>query len=240
MIFGRARPGRRDGEVAEWPGARVRFRVNKRAKRVSLRLDLASGEVLAIAPSERKLADAEAFARSKTDWIARRLARASTRAPFAPGQVIPFQGASLRLAQGEGAMAARLSEDGSELTAGGDADGFSRRVTAWLKRRARATLVERSSFHAGRLHLPPPVVSLNDARTRWGSCTTATAAIRYNWRLILAPPSVLDYVAAHEVAHLLEANHGPRFWAVVERLYGDPADARRWLKAHGASLHAVG
>ena len=138
------------------------------------------------------------------------------------------------------AAAARLSADGDVLTAGGDGDGFSRRVTAWLKRQAREVLTARSAVHADRLGLPAPTVSLNDARTRWGSCTTGAGAIRYNWRLILAPEGVLDYVAAHEVAHLLEANHGPRFWAVVERLSGDPSAARRWLKDPGAALHALG
>lgn len=240
MIFGRGGPRRRDGEVVEWPGARVRLKVNSRARRVSLRLDMQSGEVLAIAPSERKLADAEAFARSKTEWIARRLARATERSRFEPGAEIPFRGRTVRLAQAPGAAAARLSDDGSVLSAGGDADGFARRVTTWLKRQARETLAARSAVHAARLRLPAPVVSLNDAKTRWGSCTTGAGTIRYNWRLILAPETVLDYVAAHEVAHLLEANHGPRFWAVVERLYGDPAPARRWLRTNGAALHALG
>lgn len=240
MIFGRGKPGRRDGEVAEWPGARVRLRVNKRAKRISLRLDLASGEVLAVAPSERMLPQAEAFARTKTDWIARRLARTTQRVAFAPGEELPFKGRTLRLTQGVGASAALLSPDGTTLSAGGDTEGFARRVAAWLKRHAREALTERSAFYASELDLPAPAVSLNDARTRWGSCTTGAATIRYSWRLILAPDAVLDYVAAHEVAHLIEANHGPRFWALVERLYGDPAAARRWLKTHGASLHAVG
>ena len=99
-------------------------------------------------------------------------------------------------------------------------------------------------MHCSALDCALPKVNLQDARTRWGSCRGAhpgrLAAIRYNWRLVLGPPEVLDYVAAHECAHLIEANHGPRFWAVVHSLYGDPAAARAWLKAHGARLHAVG
>jgi predicted metal-dependent hydrolase len=88
-----------------------------------------------------------------------------------------------------------------------------------------------------------PSVAVMDARARWGSCTPehrgAAARIRYSWRLILAPPWVADYVVAHECAHLIEANHGPRFWALVERLFGDPAPARKWLKAEGVGLHAL-
>lgn len=113
-----------------------------------------------------------------------------------------------------------------------------------VKRHALEVLTARTRIYSSRLDQPLPVIGVADARTRWGSCRKAgrgrPAAIRYNWRLALAPFAVADYVCAHEAAHLIEANHGPKFWALVQRLNGDPAPHRRWLKDHGDELHAFG
>jgi hypothetical protein len=137
-----------------------------------------------------------------------------------------------------GRGAARLSP--GVIRSGGEDDAFAHRVLNLLRREALADLAARTAVHAAALGVPMPRVSLNDAGGRWGSCTPARGTIRYSWRLIAAPPSVLDYLAAHEVAHLKEANHGPSFWALVERLYGDPRPARDWLKREGAALHGLG
>ena len=116
--------------------------------------------------------------------------------------------------------------------------------TTNLKRRALAVLGERTAHYAARLGAPAPKVAVADAKSRWGSCHPGRAggegSIRYSWRLALAPFEVADYVAAHECAHLLELNHGPRFWAHVRDLVGDPRRHRAWLRAHGARLHAFG
>jgi predicted metal-dependent hydrolase len=136
------------------------------------------------------------------------------------------------------------------LRAFGADDAFARSVVRLLKRHALEVLTERTAVHAAALGRPMPRVAIADAKGRWGSCrparpATRTAAgdhgsIRYSWRLALAPFEVADYVAAHETAHLLEANHSPRFWALVRDLYGVEAGPRAWLREHGARLHAFG
>lgn len=240
-MFGRARRPQ-PGDVVDVAGAPVRLAVNPRARRISLRLD-ARGAVVATAPSARALAQAEAFARSRAGWIAERLAARPAQSALKPGAVIPLRGRPVRLVAVPGRGAARLT--GEAVAAGGDSDAFARRVRRLLRAEALADLQARTAVHAAALGLPSPAVAVADARTRWGSCTPPRGPgdrgrVRYSWRLVLAPPFVLDYVAAHEVAHLREANHGPAFWSLCARLYGDVAPARAWLKAHGAALHAVG
>lgn len=230
------------GDLVEVDGAPVRLTVNPRARRLSLRLDAAKGEVVAVAPTARALPHALAFARSRSAWIAERLSARPVSVPLLPGQAIPLRGRPVRLVASGGHGAARIEDD--VISAGGEGDAFSRRVRRLLRTEALADVSARTAAHAAALGAPQPLVSVTDARTRWGSCTPGRGRergrIRYSWRLVLSPPWVLDYVAAHEVAHLVEANHQPAFWAVCERLYGDVRPARAWLEAHGPALHAVG
>jgi predicted metal-dependent hydrolase len=125
------------------------------------------------------------------------------------------------------------------LTVAGEPEHAPRRLLDWLKRQAHQDLRNRVAVHAGRLDLTPARIFVRDQTTRWGSCST-TGALSFSWRLVLAPPFVLDYLAAHEVAHLAHMNHGPRFWAVVERIMPRHEEARAWLRKHGASLHRYG
>ena len=240
-MFGRGAP--KHGEVVELNGAPVRFSVNPRARRISLRVDARAGVVVATAPSARSLGQALAFAKTRTDWMTERLAMASERTALEPGATVPVRGRSTPLVAAIGRGAARL-EDGV-IRAGGEGEAFARRVGRLLRAEALADLSDRTAVHAAALGRPVPAVAVADARTRWGSCTPPRAGeprgrIRYSWRLVLAPPWVLDYVAAHEVAHLAEPNHSPAFWAVTGALYGDVARARRWLNLHGSALHRVG
>jgi hypothetical protein len=112
------------------------------------------------------------------------------------------------------------------------------RIAAFLKVRARDRLAAASDHYAAQIGRKVVQISLRDTRSRWGSCTP-DGALMYNWRLIMAPPAVLDYVAAHEVAHLIEMNHSPAFWAVVARIYPNWQVQRDWLKRNGAVLQAV-
>jgi predicted metal-dependent hydrolase len=225
------------GDLVDVGPAQVRLAVNARARRIGLRI-AADGSVVATAPSVRRLPQALAFAHDRAEWIAERLRIRPPRVPLAPGSLIPLRGAPVRLRVEPGRRAAHL--EGSDLIAGGEGEGFSRRIQTWLRKQALSDLTAATALHARTLGRPVPEVRLTDARTRWGSCTPATGRIRYSWRLVLAPPKVLDYVAAHEVAHLAQADHSPAFWAVVAHLYGDPKRARAWLREHGATLHAVG
>ncbi|MGV3578587.1 M48 family metallopeptidase [Brevundimonas sp.] len=223
-------------------GHALRLSVNPRARRISIRIDARKGEAVAIAPSERRLADAVAFARSKSGWIAERLAARVEGTALEPGAVIPFRGGTIRLEAAGGAGAARLVEgpDGPRIVSGGEGEAFARRVVNLLKRLAREALAVRTEIHLHALAQRPVTLSINDAGSRWGSCSPHTRSIRYSWRVIMAPPEVLDYLAAHEVAHLVHADHSPAYWSVVKRLVGDHRPFRAWLREHGAALHAVG
>jgi predicted metal-dependent hydrolase len=241
-----------DGDRIDIGGAAVRLRVSGRARRVSLRLDAARGEIVATAPSPRHLAEAAAFAVSRQGWIAARLAELPKAAPFAPGSMIEVAGQPCRLISAPGRSQWRPAGDGAplSLSASGDGEAFSRSVLRALKAEARRRLVERTEVHARALDRPMPAIAVTDARGRWGSCSpprrggfgagVEVGRIRYSWRLLLSPPAVLDYVCAHECAHLIEANHSPRFWAVVHGLIGDERPHRAWLRIHGSRLHAVG
>jgi predicted metal-dependent hydrolase len=235
-----------DGDRIEIAGAVIRLKVHARARRVSLRLDRSRREVVATAPSPRRLAEAAAFARDRIDWVTARLAELPRAQPFAPGAELSVMGQPVRLAQQAGRARWLPAEDGqgAVIVAQGEGEGFARAVQRLLRKQALERLTALTEGHVAALGAPMPKVVLTDARSRWGSCKPPIgrqpAVIRYSWRLILAPVAVADYVAAHECAHLRELNHGPRFWALVETLVGDPTPHRAWLRAHGARLHAIG
>ena len=241
-------PPLKPGDVVEVGGSPVRLAVNARARRVSLRLDTARREVVATAPSLRQLPDALAFARSRGAWIAEQLGALPEPVSFVPGVVIEVGGRPCRLERAAMRVSPCLkpatSNEPARLIASGEGAAFSRAVVRGLRAEALSRLEARTAHHCANLGEPVPPVALQDARSRWGSCRQTQggvgASIRYNWRLVLSPPEVLDYVVSHECAHLVEANHGPKFWALVRRLYGDPSQARAWLKTHGARLHAAG
>lgn len=237
-----------DGAVVLIGDAPIRLRVNARARRVSLRVDAARGEVVATAPSPRRLNDAVKFAQSRIGWIAAQLHALPAPQPLAPGRTIMVGGAPCRLERAAMRIKGRLipakDDEPLRLMASGEADAYARAAVRVLKAAALEHVTARTAHYASALDQPMPDIAVMDARMRWGSCRQGLggepARIRYNWRLILAPPWILDYVAAHEVAHLIEANHSPAYWAVVKGVFGDHRPARAWLKAHGASLHAIG
>ena len=241
-----------DGDRIVVAGAPVLLRVSGRARRVSLRIDGARREVVATAPTPRRLSEAAAFAQERQAWIAERLAELPEAQPLAPGDVIEVMGRPCRLEQARGRARWRPAE-GSEplrLVVSGEGAAFTAAVLRMLKAEARRVLTERTEAWADAVRRPMPVVAITDPRGRWGSCRqprptgfgagVEVGRIRYSWRLVLAPFEVLDYVAAHECAHLVEANHSPRFWAVVHGLVGDHRPYRAWLRDHGTRLHAFG
>lgn len=240
------RPALSDGDRLEVAGAAVRLKVNRRARRVSLRLDRTKREIVATAPSLRRLPEAAAFARERATWIAERLAELPSVEPLAPGMRVEVFGRPVRLEAGLGRARWVEPLDGSTpmIVAMGEGEGFTRAVILVIRRKALEVLTERTRHYALRLGAPMPKVSVADAKSRWGSCKPGPrgtpGVIRYSWRLALAPFEVADYVAAHECAHLLELNHGPRFWAHVRSLVGDERRHRLWLREQGARLHAFG
>lgn len=241
-----------DGDRIEVEGAPVRLKVSGLARRVSLRLDAARREVVATAPNQRRLSEAAAFALERRAWIAARLAELPQAQSLAPGDLIEVLGQPCRLEHVAGRSRWRVAEPGQprRLIVSGEGEAFTRAVVRALKVEARRVLTERTEAWTTALGKPMPVLSVTDARARWGSCRPPRASgfgaavevgqIRYSWRLLLAPYPVMDYVCAHECAHLIEANHSARFWAVVHGLVGDHRPHRAWLKANGSRLHAFG
>ncbi len=217
------------------PGVEITLRRSARARRFSLRVSRLDGTVTLSLPQGAREAEALAFARSQEDWLRAALARMPRVAVVGAGTVIPVEGRMVRLDCGPGRVPV-MSDDSLQVP--GDPAGAGARAAAFLKLLARDRLAQACDRHAARLGRPYARLTLRDTRSRWGSCA-ADGSLMFSWRLIMAPPPVLDYVAAHEVAHLAQMNHSPAFWAVVARLYPDHAAARRWLKAEGQALHAL-
>ena len=237
-----------DGQVIDVAGVAVRLRVSARATRISIKVDRVRREAVAVAPTARKLAEAVAFASARRDWLAARLAEAPIPAPPPPlsaDEALRVFGEPWRLRpDGRRPRLARDPDDGAAWLVGcGQGSVDPQLVVRAIRREAQDRFAARAAIHCAALGTETPPIGLTDARTRWGSCTPAQrgrpASIRLSWRLALAPWEVADYVVAHECAHLREANHGPKFWAHVNDLVGEPRRHRAWLRTHGATLHAV-
>jgi predicted metal-dependent hydrolase len=221
----------------------VRLRRNAQARRYTLRIHAATRDVLLTIPARGSLREAKQFAQKHAGWIATRLKRLPQAAPFADGMVLPLRGVPHRIEHRAGARGTvwlECGDDGAQLLCvAGAAPHIARRVRDYLKREAKRDLDAASRAAARALGATLTRISIRDQTSRWGSCST-TGVLSYSWRLILAPPFVLDYLAAHEAAHLIEMNHSPRFWRLVERICPDYRHAKAWLDAHGSDLHRYG
>lgn len=216
------------------PQVPVWLRRSAQARRLSLRVSALDGRVTLSVPKSLKRGAAEKFLVEKADWVRGHLATHPAEHRLALGGVVPVEGRDVPIRAGPGQRAA-LRDDGVYINAGLPVPP---QVAAVLKARARGRLAAACDGHAGQVGCAYSVLSLRDTRSRWGSCSSA-GRLMFSWRLIMAPPEILDYVAAHEVAHLIEMNHSAAFWAVVGQLCPDYARRRRWLRDHGARLHAV-
>lgn len=217
----------------------VTLRLNPRARRLIVKVHPSTGEVTVVAPSRRALEGALAFARSETDWIRKRLARVPKPVMLGVGERVPFRGEIHHIVEGEKGRAPVWAdeEDGEPvILVSGQPEHAPRRIVDFLKREARKTLDARTAFYADKLGIKPRRITVRDTASRWGSCS-AQRSLSFSWRLILAPDFVLDYVVAHEVAHMKEMNHSPRFWQLVNMLGADVKRAQRWLADHGTLLH---
>jgi predicted metal-dependent hydrolase len=209
------------------------------ARRIRLSLDPASGRARLVVPKRAALKPALAWAQGKTEWIAQQRARLPQPRPFVPGMALTVADQVLTIGWQPGSRR-RVEVDGDILSLSGPLDTLPRRVETWLKRQALDLLTRETADYAAKAGVTVARVAIGDARGRWGSCAH-DGAIRYSWRLILAPGWVRRATVAHEVAHRVHMNHAPVFHALVARLYGeDPTPARAWLRDHGAALHWVG
>jgi predicted metal-dependent hydrolase len=221
----------------------VRLRRNAQARRYTLRIHSVTREVVLTMPPRGSVRQANAFAQKHGSWIAARLQRLPDAAPFADGAVLPLRGADHRIVHRPEARGTVWIESGTNgealLCVAGAAPHIPRRVRDYLKRQANADLATASKQAAAAIGVSIKRVSVRDPSSRWGSCST-TGVLSYSWRLIMAPHFVLDYLAAHEVAHLIEMNHSRAFWRLVERICPQMSRAKTWLDAHGTELHRYG
>ncbi len=213
------------------PPVALTLRKSARARRISLRISQLDGRVTLTYPHGIPESEAIGFAREKEGWIRQYLQSRPAPAVVRFGQTIPIEGTPRRIVPAQGRRVSLLP-DRVAVPEGAEA----RRLARFLKELARDRLTGACDNYAALLGRPYAALTLRDTRSRWGSCSSA-GGLMFSWRLILAPPEVLRYVAAHEVAHLAEMNHSPAFWAQVERLFGPYDDSRQWLRGNGSDLH---
>jgi predicted metal-dependent hydrolase len=229
----------------------VQVKKTARARRMTLRVSHTQREIVLTTPRQTGWRQAGAFVVKHLDWLQQQLQVLPDPVPFDEGAVVPLEG-DPHLIRFLGAGAVRggkrpsitlappdMTSELPLLCVAGGPEHAPRRLTDWLKKQARTRLCTQAAIHAERLDLSYSRISVRDQSSRWGSCSS-TGTLSFSWRLIFAPEPVLDYVAAHEVAHLKEMNHSPRFWKLVAKTFPDYADARAWLRQHGQELHRYG
>jgi len=214
----------------------VTFRRHAKARRLVLRLSRDRSGVIVTLPPRVGRKEGLDFAKRSSQWIAERLTAEPAKRPVEAGATILLRGEPFRIvATGSRRGAVTLQSDTIQIS--GDAAHIERRLVDWLKVEARRDLVKASEVYATAMGAKFHRIVVRDQKSRWGSCSS-DGTLSYSWRLVLAPPFVLDYVAAHEVAHLKHMNHGRQFWRLVLTYCPNAARAKTWLKQHGAELHA--
>jgi len=224
----------------------VEVRRHPGARRLTLRVSRTRRAVIVTMPVQCDLGEAGSFLSRNIDWVRARLDSLPRLVPFGDGVLMPLRGEFHRMVftgkrePGSGVVQLHAGSVGfPELRVSGRAEHAPRRLRDWLFEEARRDLDARVLHHARILGVAPKRITVRDQASRWGSCST-TGVLSFSWRLILAPSRILDYVAAHEVAHLVEMNHGPRFWALVTRAVPSMKEAKGWLQLYGLDLHQYG
>ncbi len=250
-------------------GCNVELRRSSRATRFSLKVSHTERTAILTLPNRGRLEDANSFLSRHAEWLRKQLARLPEPVPFTDGAIVPLRGemhclkflgvqrhqgvvwvekadaaqdyntAPLGFADWRSVSFSSYTERLPCLCISGEPDHAPRRFSDWLRGQVRKDLSASVEKHAKTLKCTPKRIAIRDQATRWGSCST-TGTLSFSWRLIFAPPFVLDYVAAHEVAHLIEMNHGPRFWRLVRDAAPAMQKARIWLKTYGGDLHRFG
>ena len=227
---------------------RINLRRTAAARRFTLRVRAATQDVVLTMPARGSLAEAKSFAGRHAAWIGAKLRRLPEMIPFEPGAFVPLRGNLHQIIHCPATRGRVWIEDGAAspgsnalplLCVSAEAPFVPRRVRDFLIKEALRDIKAAVERHAKTLGAAPRKITLRDTTSRWGSCSPS-GALSFSWRLIMAPRFVLDYLAAHEAAHLLHMNHSAAFWAAVRRLSADTERAEAWLKAHGSALLRFG
>jgi predicted metal-dependent hydrolase len=220
----------------------LRIVENARARRLTLRID-AGGQGLRITvPPGVPAREVDRFLHRQTGWLEQRLAKVPERPQVRPGVKIPIRGVPHRIVHEpgrRGTVEVSVDAEGPVLTVCGDRRHLARRIADFLKREARHDIEAMVATHCAAVGRKAKAIRYRDTSSRWGSCT-ADGTLSFSWRIMMAPRPVIDYLVAHEVAHLKEMNHGPKFWALCQTLAPDTERCRAWLKKNGTALQAIG
>jgi len=220
-------------------GAPLTLKLNRRARRLRLRVDPRTRSLTLTVPPGVSRRRALEWAAGHAGWAAQSIGAIAAPQPMAPGGTLPLFG-DPHIIDWSSARPRRVRLEAGRLVAGGPLEGLEGRVLRWLRAEALALLTSETQEFATKGGIGVTSVSIGDPRSRWGSCAS-DGRIRYSWRLIMAPGFVRRATVAHEVAHRVHMDHSPRFHALVRELLGtDPAPARAWLRREGAALHRIG
>ncbi|MGE7370502.1 M48 family metallopeptidase [Neorhizobium sp. NPDC001467] len=216
-------------------------RENSRASRITLRIEPGGRALRLTVPTGLKRTEIDDFLIRHQGWLMTKMAKFPASGHLHHGGFVSLRGVPYQIAHTgmlRGLTEAVMVDGEPVLRVGGLEDHLGRRIAAFLKKQARLDLEPLVARHAATIGRPVRSVTMKDTRSRWGSCSWE-GNLSFSWRIVMAPPEVIDYLAAHEVAHLKEMNHGPKFWALCRSLCPATENARKWLKQHGSQLHAI-
>ncbi len=216
-------------------------RADRRAKRLTLRIEPGGRALKMTVPIHIAHYEVDRFLERQHDWLTKKLSSFAGDEALVNGSTIMLRGENYRIIstgklRGLTTFGERDGEKVIEVS--GDHQHLGRRLRDFLKKEARKDLEKLAALHAKASGRKYVALSLKDTRSRWGSCTH-DGRLSFSWRIVMAPPFVIDYLAAHEVAHLTEMNHSADFWALCEKLCPATDEAKMWLKANGSALHAI-
>lgn len=217
------------------------IRENSRATRITLRIEPGGRALNLTIPVGLRHQEVDDFLARHEGWLKAKLSKFSLDNPIRPGGRITIRGVEYRIEHTgslRGVTETLMIEGEPVLRVSGLEDHIGRRISTFLKKEARSDMEILARRHAAAIRKPVASITMKDTKSRWGSCSW-DGNLSFSWRIVMAPPSVIDYLAAHEVAHLREMNHGPKFWALCHELCPGTEAAQKWLKLHGSQLHAI-
>ena len=243
MFFRRTKPTEPRQRTVDIAGRSLPLtsRSDRRATRLTLRIEPGGRALKMTVPHGVPIRDVEAFLQRHHGWIQSRIAKLPAENGLSEGGTLMLRGISHRIVSTgklRGLTEASLIDGEPAILVSGESQHVPRRLADFLKKEARRDLEALASHHAKASGKRIASISMKDTKSRWGSCSH-DGNLSFSWRIVMAPPNVIDYLAAHEVAHLTEMNHGPRFWALCQKLCPGTDEAKAWLKRNGSALHAI-